>query len=80
MNRRTRPRTSKPPQQRRCHQAAAEGEQRQAVVNYILTHSGQISKDTPKELQNYDTYVKIVLLKADTRYADWSAQEPVCRE
>lgn len=52
-----------------------EGEQRQAVVNYILTHPGQISKDTPKELQNYDTYVKIVLLKADTRYADWSAQD-----
>ena len=26
-------------------------------------------------LQNYDTYVKILLLKAETRYADWSDQD-----
>ena len=27
--------------------------------------------DTPAILKNYDTYVKILLLKADARYADW---------
>lgn len=52
-----------------------EGEQRQAVVNYILAHPGHAVTDTPKELQKYDTYVKIVLLKADTRYADWSDKD-----
>lgn len=52
-----------------------EGEQRQALVSYILAHSGQAITDTPRELQKYDTYVKIVLLKADTRYANWSAQD-----
>jgi hypothetical protein len=30
---------------------------------------------TPKELQDYDTYVKILLLKADTRYGDWSDED-----
>jgi DNA primase len=48
------------------------GESRQALVGYILEHLGTPIKDTPPELQNYDTYVKIVLLKADTRYAEWS--------
>lgn len=27
---------------------------------------------TPEDLQNYDVYVKILLLKADTRYGEWS--------
>lgn len=51
------------------------GEQRQAVVKYIMEHIGQALADTPEELKKYDTYVKIVLLKADTRYASWSAQD-----
>ena len=32
-------------------------------------------KTTPKELQKFDTYVKILLLKADARYADWNDQD-----
>lgn len=51
------------------------GEHRQAVVKYIIAHPGKVVTDTPKELKDYDTYVKIVLLKADTRYADWSEQD-----
>ncbi len=51
------------------------GEQRQAVVRYIVSHPGKTITDTPPELQMYDTYVKIVVLKADTRYADWSDQD-----
>lgn len=44
-------------------------EHRQALARYYATHSGTILTDTPKELQKYDTYVKIVLLRADELYA-----------
>ena len=47
------------------------GEARQALAKYFATHSGRVLSDTPKELQNYDTYVKIVLLRADERYKEW---------
>ena len=49
-----------------------EGETRQEIAKYISKNVGKIIKDTPKELQKHDTYVKILLLKADARYADWS--------
>jgi DNA primase len=50
-------------------------EHRQAVAKYLAAHAGSVLKTTPVELQNFDTYVKILLLKADTRYADWSDQD-----
>lgn len=55
--------------------AMFEGEERQAVVSYLRDHGGTAIKDTPVKLQNYDTYVKILLLKADARYADWNDQD-----
>lgn len=51
------------------------GPERQALVDYLMNHGGRAIKDVPKELQKYDTYVKIVLLKADARYADWNDQD-----
>ena len=51
------------------------GEERQAVAKYLLEHGGKSVIDTPTQLQNYDIYVKILLLKADARYADWSDQD-----
>ena len=51
------------------------GEERQAVATYLASHAGVAVETTPKALQNYDTYVKILLLKADTRYVDWSDQD-----
>lgn len=51
------------------------GDERQAVAKYLAAHSGQRLSDTPKALQSVDTYVKILLLKADARYADWSDQD-----
>jgi len=44
------------------------GEERRALAQYYATHSGIVLNDTPSGLQNYDTYVKIVLLRADERY------------
>lgn len=51
------------------------GEERQMVAAYLSKHAGVAIETTPKDLQNYDTYVKILLLKADTRYVDWSDQD-----
>ena len=45
------------------------GEERQAMARYYANNAGTVLGDTPKELQNYDTYVKIVLLRADERFA-----------
>jgi hypothetical protein len=56
------------------HQAFAT-EERQAVAKYLVDHAGAVIKTTPKNLQNYDTYVKILLLKAETRYAEWNDQD-----
>jgi DNA primase len=49
-------------------------DERKEVLRYIrqVTDAVEI---TPKELQDYDTYVKILLLKADTRYGDWSDED-----
>ncbi len=51
------------------------GEERQAVARYIAQHRGEEITETPKSLQKYDTYVKILLLRADTRYAEWDAND-----
>jgi len=49
-------------------------EERRAVLHSIR-RSTKVAVDTPKDLQEYDTYVKILLLKADTRYGQWSDED-----
>lgn len=56
-------------------EAIVEGEQRQAVVAFIKNHPAQAIADIPADLQLFDTYVKILLLKAETRYGDWNDQD-----
>jgi DNA primase len=51
------------------------GEERQSIVQYLSEFGGKMIKDTPQQLQKYDIYVKILLLKADARYADWNDQD-----
>lgn len=51
------------------------GDERRAMARYLATHHGKILTDTPKDLHDFDTYVKILLLKAETRYADWSEND-----
>lgn len=55
--------------------ALFHSEKRQAVVRYLATHSVGTIEDTPKELQNIDDYVKIVLLRAEKRYGDWDEND-----
>ena len=51
------------------------GEERQAVARYFAANHTAIIKDTPEELQKYDTYVKILLLQAETKYAEWDSND-----
>ena len=50
-------------------------EQRRALAQYLVSHAGTVLTDTPAELQNYDNYVKMVLLRAETRYAEWDSND-----
>lgn len=51
------------------------GEERQALARYLEAHAGSVLTDTPDELQKYDNYVKMVLLRAETRYAEWDSND-----
>lgn len=51
------------------------GEERQVLARYLATRVEEVISDTPRELQKYDTYVKIVLLRAEQRYAEWDAND-----
>ena len=52
-----------------------EGEERRAVAEYLSKKGGKSITEIPQDLKKIDTYVNILLLKADTRYADWSDQD-----
>jgi len=47
---------------------------RKVVLAFSKTSTADVQV-TPKELQELDTYVKILLLKADARYGDWSDED-----
>lgn len=53
-----------------------EGEQRQRLADYLARHPDeQVDGSLPPQLQEIETYVKIVLLHAETRYGQWSEQD-----
>ncbi|MEO7747067.1 MAG: DNA primase [Candidatus Saccharimonadales bacterium] len=55
---------------------AFDGEARQALFRSLATNPGSVSLDTvPTELHAFDDYVKMVQLKAETRYNELTAQE-----
>ena len=51
------------------------GDERQQLARYILKNQGNAISDVPEDLQEIDTYVKIVLFRAETRYAKWSERD-----
>ena len=51
------------------------GEERQKLVAWLKKHEEVVSHDVPAELQPLETYVKIIQLKAETRYDGWSEQD-----
>jgi DNA primase len=52
-----------------------DGEEKRAVARYLLLNNEEVIKDIPKQLQTYDNYVKILLLIAETRFADWNNED-----
>jgi len=50
-------------------------DERKALLQHIQSHLDASYDTTPQDLQDYDTYVKIVLLKADARYGEWDDQD-----
>lgn len=52
------------------------GEERRELAKYLHDHQlEQITDPLPKDLQSLETYVKILLLKAEARYEAWSEQD-----
>lgn len=49
-------------------------DERRSILQYLKTTDALLS-EVPDTLQNHDTYVKIVLLKADARYGQWSDED-----
>jgi len=49
-------------------------DERKEVLRYVR-RATELVVSTPKDLQDYDTYVKILLLKADARYGEWSDED-----
>lgn len=54
--------------------AMFDGEARRAVATYLATTPGATT-ETPPELQSFDDYVTIVLLRADNRYRSWDDKD-----
>ncbi len=50
-------------------------EPRLLLADYLMKHRAERMVETPLELQNIDTYVKIVQLKAEARYERWHEQD-----
>jgi DNA primase len=51
------------------------GDERRIAVAQFLTSNQTVVHDTPKGLQNFDEYVKIVLLRAEKRYSSWTEND-----
>lgn len=49
-------------------------DERRAVLKQLL-NSNELWQTTPPDLKDDDTYVKILLLKADARYGEWSDED-----
>ena len=59
---------------RRINAAHWHEASRRTLALYLQSHD-EIIQAVPKELQEYDIYVKIVLLRAEERYAAWSGED-----
>ena len=55
--------------------AMFEDENRQQLASWLQNHLDSIEDTIPATLKPIETYVKIVQLKAETRYDGWSEQD-----
>jgi DNA primase len=47
-------------------------DEQRRVFGYLIKHPADAGGETPKELQNIDDYVTIILLRAEKRYDGWN--------
>ncbi len=52
-----------------------KGEGRRALIQHLQKHPEDTLESLPKDLQEFESHVKIVELKAETRYDGWSEQD-----
>lgn len=50
-------------------------DERRDVFEYLRTTKDGLVQNVPEPLKDYETYVKILLLKADARYGEWSDED-----
>jgi DNA primase len=50
-------------------------DERRDVLEYLRSAPAEIVSSVPEDLKDYDTYVKILLLKADARYGEWNDED-----
>lgn len=50
-------------------------DERRDVFEYLRTTRDGLVQNVPEPLKDYETYVKILLLKADARYGEWSDED-----
>ncbi|HEX4662100.1 MAG TPA: DNA primase [Candidatus Saccharimonadales bacterium] len=56
--------------------ASFSTDQRRAIASYLVTLKDQpLPASIPPELQSDETYVKILVLKAEERYGQWNSQD-----
>jgi DNA primase len=51
------------------------GSEAQKAVAAYLSYPHEVASETPKELQKFDDYVKIILLRAEKRYGNWAEND-----
>lgn len=56
------------------HVELFESSDQKAVAAWLVGSSEKVDK-LPSDLQKYDTYVKILLLRAETRYGSWNKED-----
>jgi DNA primase len=52
-----------------------DNEPRRVTAAFLATPRQTVITDTPSELQKFDDYVKIILLRAEKRYGNWSEND-----
>jgi DNA primase len=50
-------------------------EPQKAIALYLAAPHDPLGEETPKGLQNFDDYVKIILIRAEKRYGNWNEND-----
>lgn len=60
---------------KKLNSSELDGEDRRKLFDYLLEHPAGVGEQVPEVLKDIETYVKIVLFKAEARYEDLDGQD-----